>query len=267
MKIYFLSTLLMLTACSSGNKLPELPDSLEEAVQESPFRSAENMKRDVYRHPLETLEFFGIKSNMTVLEISPGRGWYMEILAPYLTEEGKYIMATPVADKPYFVAMEEGINAWKEKFPMVKTERVVFSPPQNIKFPENNSVDMVLTFRNVHNWLAQSGEKAAFKAFFNVLKPGGILGVVEHRAYPSQEDKFSKNGYMREADVIEIAAQAGFVLVGTSEINANPKDTKDHPNGVWSLPPSLKGGDTDKEKYLKIGESDRMTIKFMKPKR
>lgn len=267
MKFYFLVAFLMLAACSSKNDLPELPETLDEAIQNSPFRSAENIKRDGYRHPLETLEFFGLKANMTVLEISPGRGWYMEILAPFLTEEGRYFMAIPVADKPYFQAMEETINSWKQKFPMVKTEKVTFSPPQNIQFPENGSVDMVLTFRNVHNWLAQSGEKAAFKAFYNVLKPGGILGVVEHRALPNQEDKLSKNGYVRESDVIELAAQAGFVLVATSEINANPKDTKNHNNGVWSLPPTLRGGETDKEKYLNIGESDRMTIKFMKPKR
>lgn len=267
MKFLLISLLLILGSCSSKKDAPELPDSLEEAVKQSPFRSSENIKRDKYRHPLETLEFFGLQSDMTVLEVSPGRGWYMEILAPLLTEEGKYIMAIPVANKPYFKAMEETINNWKEQFPMVKTEKAIFSPPHNIQFPKNGSVDLVLTFRNVHNWLSQSGEKAAFKAFFKVLKPGGILGVVEHRALPSQEDKFSKNGYMREADVMEIAAEVGFVLVGTSEINANPKDTKDHPHGVWSLPPSLKGGDADKEKYLSIGESDRMTIKFMKPKR
>ena len=267
MKFLLLSALLMMSACSSKNGVPDLPESLEEAVYNSPFRSPENMKRDIYRHPLETLDFFGLESDMTVLEVSPGRGWYMEILAPYLTEKGKYIMAMPVPDKPYFKTMEESINAWKEKFPMVKTEKVTFSPPHQIHFPAKESVDMVLTFRNVHNWLAQSGEKAAFKAFFDVLKPGGILGVVEHRSLPSQEDKISKNGYMREVDVIELAAQAGFVLVSTSEVNANSKDTKDHPHGVWSLPPTLRGGETDQDKYLRIGESDRMTIKFMKPKR
>lgn len=265
MKVLFLSAALILSACSSKSDIPELPKSLKKAVQSNPFRSPENLKRDNFRHPLETLNFFGLESNMTVLEVSPGRGWYMEILAPYLTPKGKYIMATPVPDKPYFKAMEESINAWKEKFPMVKTEKVTFSPPHKIQFPEKGSVDMVLTFRNVHNWLSQSGEKAAFKAFYDVLKPGGILGVVEHRAHPSQEDRFSKNGYMRETDVIELAAQAGFILIGTSEINANSKDTKDYPHGVWSLPPTLRGGEIDKEKYLDIGESDRMTIKFMKP--
>lgn len=125
---------------------------------------------------------------------------------------------------------------------------------------------MVVTFRNVHNWMTAKGEEQAFKAFYDVLKPGGILGVVEHRALPTQEDPLAKSGYVREQDVIELAARAGFKLVGSSEINANAKDTKDHPEGVWTLPPALKLGDKNREKYLAIGESDRMTLKFMKPK-
>lgn len=264
MKYLLIAAFLVVSACSSQNDLPELPESIEEAVQ-SPFRSAENMKRDIYRHPLETLEFFGVTPEMTIVEVSPGAGWYTEILAPLLSESGHYIMAAPVADKPYFKAMEEKINAWKEKFPMVKIDNAIFSPPANIQFPKPGTADMVLTFRNVHNWMANNGEKAAFAAFYKVLKPGGILGVVEHRALPSQEDKFAKSGYVRESDIMEMAAEAGFSLVATSEINANPKDTKDHPAGVWTLPPSLKLGDQDLDKYLNIGESDRMTLKFMKP--
>lgn len=265
MKSLFLLSLFIISACSSPRDPLALPETLEEAV-ETGYRNPENRKRDIYRHPVETLEFFGLKPDMTVLEISPGQGWYMEILAPFLITNGRYIAAMPVADKPYFKANEEKINAWKAKFPQVgnKIETAIFSPPAHIKFPADNSVDMVVTFRNVHNWMSAQGEKQAFKAFYKVLKPGGILGVVEHRALPSQEDRFAKSGYVRESDVIELAAEAGFRLVASSEINANPRDTKNHPEGVWTLPPSLKLGEKDKEKYLAIGESDRMTLKFIK---
>jgi predicted methyltransferase len=267
MKYVLWLSLLAMSACSTPKHPLDLPDTVEEAVA-SGFRSPENLPRDIYRHPADTLKFFGVSPEMTIVEVAPGQGWYMEILAPLLAKRGQYIMAAPVADKPYFVANEEKIKAWKTKYPHAgnKMESAVFSPPTTIKFPANNTADMVLTFRNVHNWMTAKGEKEAFKAFFNVLKPGGILGVVEHRALATQEDPLAKSGYVREQDVIELAAQAGFKLVGTSEINANPRDTKDHPEGVWTLPPTLKLGDKDKEKYLAIGESDRMTLKFMKPK-
>jgi predicted methyltransferase len=266
MKYVFLASLILVGACSSKKDPLKLPESIEEAVS-SGYRSPENLPRDIYRHPTETLKFFGITPEMTVIEVAPGQGWYMEILAPLLAEEGHYIMAIPVADKPYFKANEEKINAWKTRYPKVssKMESGIFSPPSNIVLPPNNTADMVLTFRNVHNWMMAKGEKEAFRAFYNVLKPGGILGVVEHRALPTQEDPLAKNGYVREQDVIELAAQAGFRLVATSEINANPKDTKNHPEGVWTLPPNLKLGEKDKAKYLAIGESDRMTLKFIKP--
>lgn len=267
MKYLLLSTLILFAGCSSQKDPLKIPESIEEAM-DTGFRSPQNKPRDQYRHPVETLKFFGLTPEMTVLEVSPGQGWYMEILAPLLAENGKYIAGMPVADKPYFKANEEIINNWKAKYPQVSKQMqfVTFAPPSNIKFPANNSVDMVLTFRNVHNWMTAKGEKQAFKAFYDVLKPGGILGVVEHRALPEQEDPLAKSGYVREQDVIQLAAEAGFKLVGSSEINANPKDTKDHPEGVWTLPPSLKLGEKNKEKYLAIGESDRMTIKFMKPK-
>ncbi len=265
MKILVLSSLLIFMGCSSKKDVLELPETIDEAVA-SEFRTPENMKRDIYRNPSETLKFFGLTPNMTVIEISPGAGWYMEILAPLLTLEGRYIMASPVADKPYFKVMEEKIKAWKEKFPMVQIENAIFSPPVRIEFQAYGIADMVLTFRNVHNWMTNGGEKEAFAAFYKVLKPGGILGVVEHRALPQQEDKLARSGYVREQDVIEMAVKAGFRLVATSEINANPRDTRNHPAGVWTLPPTLRLGEEDREKYLTIGESDRMTIKFMKPK-
>lgn len=267
MKYLFLASVLIMSACSSKKGPLELPETIEEAVV-SGYRNPENVKRDIHRHPADTLKFFGLSPEMTVVEISPGQGWYMEILAPLLVERGHYVMAMPVGDRPYFKTNEEIINSLKTKYPNVgnKIETALFSPPTTIKLPADNSADMVLTFRNVHNWMTAKGDKEAFKAFFKVLKPGGILGVVEHRALPTQEDPLAKSGYVREQDVIELAAQAGFKLVGTSEINANPKDTKDHPEGVWTLPPSLKLGEKNKDKYLAIGESDRMTLKFMKPK-
>lgn len=268
MKHILLGSLILLGACSSKPDPLKLPETIEEAVTKSNYRAPLNKARDVYRHPVETLEFFGLTPEMTVVEVAPGQGWYMEILAPLLAVKGRYIMAAPIADKPYFKTNEELINAWKGKFPQVgsKMETAIFSPPSKIVFPKAETADMVLTFRNVHNWMTAKGEEQAFKAFYDVLKPGGILGVVEHRALPSQEDPLAKSGYVREQDVIELAARAGFKLVGSSEINANPKDTKDHPEGVWTLPPALKLGDKNREKYLAIGESDRMTLKFMKPK-
>lgn len=265
MKYVLFLSLAALVGCSSKIDPLAIPESIQEAV-ETGYRTPENKKRDIYRHPLETLEFFGLKPDMTVVEISPGQGWYMEILAPLLVTNGRYIAAMPIPDRPYFKVNEEKINAWKSKYPQIgnKMETAIFSPPSNIKLPADNSVDMVLTFRNVHNWMSARGEKEAFKSFYKVLKPGGVLGVVEHRALPDQEDKLAKSGYVRESDVIELAAEAGFKLIASSEINANPRDTKNYPEGVWTLPPALKLGEKEKEKYLAIGESDRMTLKFVK---
>jgi predicted methyltransferase len=267
MKYLLITTLLFSYSCSTKKDPFKIPDTLEEAVA-SGFRSTENKLRDQYRHPVETLKFFGLKPEMTVIEIAPGKGWYMEILAPYLASKGQYIMGVPVPDKPYFKANEAIINAWKEKYPQVskKMKSVLFAPPEPIQLPEDGSVDMILTFRNVHNWMAAKGARDAFEAFFKALRPGGILGVVEHRALPEQEDIFAKSGYVREQDVIEMAITAGFRLLGSSEINANPLDTKTYPEGVWTLPPTLKLGDRDREKYMTIGESDRMTLRFVKPK-
>jgi predicted methyltransferase len=255
-------------ACSTKQAPLKLPENLQEAV-ESEFRSAEHKSRDQYRHPFETLTFFGIKPEMTVIEITPGRGWYMEILAPYLAAKGQYIMAIPVAEKPFEKENEAAVNFWKKKYPMVGDKiRYVLFAEKDIKLPEDGSIDMILTFRNVHNWMKEKYARDAFAAFFKALRPGGILGIVEHRADPdAKDDPYAKNGYVKEQDVIEMAITAGFRLVGSSEINANPKDTKNYPDGVWTLPPTLKHGEKDREKYLSIGESDRMTLKFIKPKR
>lgn len=260
---------LLLMSCSqTPQKANQLPTSLEEAMGPA-FRTTENMKRDQYRHPLETLNFFGVKPDMTVLEITPGAGWYTEILAPYLVANGKYIMAVPALTKSspaYAVANAQKVKDILARHPELQKKAVVAPfDPINSDITEANSVDMVLTFRNVHNWLGNKSADAAFRAFHRALKPGGILGVVEHRA-PASRKLDPKSGYMTEKQVIDLATKAGFKLVERSEINANPKDKANHPAGVWTLPPSLRLGDKDRAKYEAIGESDRMTLKFVKLK-
>lgn len=262
-------SLLSLAACSSKQPVKSgYPKTLSEAVSSS-YRTEEFKKRDIYRHPQDTLTFFGLKPNMTVVEIYPSAGWYMEIIAPFVAEKGLYIMASPSVnpEKPYTVVNEQKVKNWMNLNPEVARNMRIstWNIPKANEIAPANSADMVVTFRNVHNWITAGAEKEAFSAFFKVLKPGGILGVVEHRELPNKKDPKAKSGYVREQDVIKMAEKAGFKLVGKSEVNANPKDTKNHPEGVWTLPPSLKLGEKDKAKYLAIGESDRMTLKFVKP--
>lgn len=267
MKRMLFVSLAVLAGCSSKPTTPEkttpaLPQTLQEALTSS-YRTAGNEKRDQYRHPVETLEFFGLKNNMTVVEISPGAGWYAEILAPYLQTHGKYIAAAvPVS---VYSGGQKFVD-WKNAHPELNITVADFAPPKMVDIGAENSADMVVTFRNVHNWVSNKGEKAAFNAFFKVLKPGGVLGVVEHRGpAKGKKDPMYKSGYVPEKDVIRMAEKAGFKFVGKSEVNANPKDTKNHAKGVWSLPPSYGEGEKNREKYAEIGESDRMTLKFMKP--
>ena len=251
-----------LVACASHEKKQVMPANLKEAVS-SDFRSPENKVRDVYRHPSETLEFFGLRPDMSVVEIWPSGGWYSEILAPYLAEQGKYIIADPASDPRGYTTKRK---AWMARNPKIaeKVTHSVFMPEKSSEIAPANSVDMVLTFRNVHNWSNEAAKKEAFKVFFKALKPGGVLGVVEHRA-PASKKLDPKSGYIKEADVIRYAKNAGFILAEKSEINANPKDKGNHPEGVWTLPPTLRMGDVQKVKYQAIGESDRMTLKFVKP--
>lgn len=253
---YLLLTLFLVSCASS----PKNPSNLKEAVS-NPLRSEDFKKRDQYRHPEETLSFFGIKPDMTVVEIWPSGGWYTEILAPYLHEKGTYIVADPTSDpRGYTTRRKEWLA--KNKEIGSKVQHSNFLPPQELTIARAGTVDMVLTFRNVHNWLPTANQELAFKAFYDALKPGGILGVVEHRAPKAGFDP--KSGYVAQEEVIRMAKKAGFTLVDSSEINANPKDTKDHPEGVWTLPPALRLKEKDQEKYLAIGESDRMTLKFKK---
>jgi len=220
--------------------------------------------RDQYRHPEETIAFFQIKPNMTVIELSPGSGWYTEIFANYLHEPGNLIAAHFDANstRAYFknsrIKFEQKISA----SPMYKNVSIV---DLSSNLAPKESVDAVVTFRNLHNWLGQQMEDI-FSASYRSLKPGGLFGIVEHRANKGTSfENMKKTGYVTEEYAIAIAKKHGFELVATSEINANPKDTKDHPRGVWTLPPTLRLKDADRDKYLSIGESDRMTLLFRKP--
>lgn len=231
-------------------------------------RSEKNIARNQYRNPVETLEFFGLKSDMTVIEISPGGMWYGEVIAPVVKDKGQYIAAAydvSIEGQPGYVyrlqkAIEKRLAEEKSVFGNAGLAK--FSLPDGVDLGANGSADMVLTFRNSHGWIRDGVADEAMKAFFDVLKPGGVLGLVQHRA-DHKPEQF--NGYVSEAQMINLAEAAGFVLEARSEINANPKDTHDHPRGVWTLPPRLILEDKDREKYMAIGESDRMTLRFRKP--
>jgi predicted methyltransferase len=238
-------------------------------------RSAANKARDRYRHPKETLEFFGLRPEMTVVEIWPGGGWYTDILAPVLRERGK-LYAALYGENPPFPYQSREMESFRAKLasaPVIYGDVTItalgFSDELAIAPP--GSADLVLTFRNVHNWVAPgygppNAAELAFKAFYAALKPGGVLGVVDHRwPDPATEDPQSRNGYVSERRIIELAEAAGLELAGRSDINRNPLDTHDHPEGVWTLPPDLALGERDRDKYLAIGESDRLTLKFVKP--
>ncbi|MEH2414927.1 class I SAM-dependent methyltransferase [Nostoc sp.] len=229
-------------------------------------RSEQNRLRDKYRHPAQTLKFFGLRSNMTVVELWPGSGWYTEILAPFLAAKGQLIVTSfaPSTSKPA-LAFQALLADHPEIFGKVKVSQI--NPPNEITLAPDNSVDMVVTFRNIHNWVKAGYAEQVYAAAYKALKPGGILGVEEHRAKPgiSLEESI-KTGYMSEDGVIAAVEKAGFKLVSKSEINANPKDTKDYPGGVWTLPQTLSQGQKDRQRFLTIGESDRMTLQFVKPK-
>jgi predicted methyltransferase len=243
--------------------------ALEKAISGA-HRTPALAARDSVRKPQQELEFFGIKPNMTVIEINPGGGYWTEVLAPYLKDKGTYY--TTVGPKSAGERAVKGAEAWQAK---LDTNKDVYGKVKLAEFgrgvtdivPEG-SADMVLTFRNVHNWMAAGTVDEAFASFFKALKPGGILGVEEHRARTDQpQDPKAASGYVREDYTIALAEKAGFKLAGKSEILANPKDTKDYPGGVWTLPPTLRNGDTDRDKYMAIGEADNFVLKFEKPKK
>jgi predicted methyltransferase len=238
---------------------------LKEAVAGA-WRSPENKARDQYRHPVQTLEFFGIKPDMTVIELAPGGGWYTEILAPFLYAHGHLVEATPPGRGNAPSHFEQKLKADPKVYGHV-AKVLPFAPPEHVDMGPDGSADMVLTFRNTHDWLNRSPETldAVFKAAYKVLKPGGVFGVTDHRAKPfANATESSKNLHRIPEDyMIEAGLRAGFRLAGASEINANPKDPEDI--NVHRLPPDLAGPESEHAKMKAIGESDRMTLKFVKP--
>jgi len=244
-------------------------NSLLDHAITSDHRESSNTARDIYRHPKQTLLFFGLQPDMQVLEILPGRGWYTEILAPILIKQGELTVASFGADHPteYLANIHKEYIKTLDANPEIygKIKRTLFKTDTYLAEIPDDSLDMVVTFRNTHNWIRYGGIEDIYAAFYRVLKPGGILGVVQHRAEKGMDAKqTSENGYVPEITIIKLAEGLGFELVEKSEINANPKDARDHPKGVWTLPPTFRLGDENKEKYQAIGESDRMTLKFIK---
>ncbi len=257
----------MLLATMVGAAEPA-PDPKLAATVNAAHRSAENKARDAARHPLETLTFFGLRPSMTVVELWPYGGWYTEILAPYLREGGGklYAAADAPADRDE-VDADSGLHRMFSARPdLYGGVEVVLLKPRNRRLAPDGTADMVLTFRNIHNWVWAGVEKDIFAAAFRALKPGGILGVEEHRAKDPKSKPARGEAYVGEDYAIGLIEAVGFKLAGKAEINANPRDTKDYPRGVWTLPPGYAEGSKDRAKYTAIGESDRFTLKFVKPK-
>ena len=263
MRKIFMVALGLIAACASAPVQEDFGKLLSES-----HRRPGNVARDPYRHPAETLAFFGVREASTVVEILPGSGgYYMEILAPYLAAKGRYIAANrdELAVSPYREDHQRLLDR-------LKAEPALYGKVQVTKFNAGlheiapaGSADFVLTFRNLHNWIERGEAEGALRAFHKALKPGGVLGVVDHRGRSdrSQEAQM-KSGYVREDYAIALIEKAGFALAGRSEVNANPKDSKDHPEGVWTLPPTYRLKDQDRARYAAIGESDRFTLKFVK---
>ena len=248
--------------------VPALNAQSLESVVGGEHRSAKNKARDQYRHPVETLNFFGIKNDMTVVELNPGGGWYQEILAPFLKKKGRYVTATYDSDSK----SEYRRNSYDAEMKRLKNNKKLYGDPQVVAlsgdvYGEKESADMVLSFRNYHNWVGNS-EFEKLRAIYRTLKSGGVFGITDHRS----DEPIDQKGYTCEPCMIRDAEAVGFVYVGSSQINANSKDTKDYPGGVWNLPPTLRERGLKKSeikkmqiKYKEIGESDRYTLKFMKP--
>jgi predicted methyltransferase len=266
----FASLAFLAVPALSGSGESEIAAKLTKVVA-GDHRSDDNKARDRYRHPAETLTWLGVQPNMTVVELSPGGGWYTEILAPYLREEGKLYAAgnNPKSEVEY---RRKGAKRYADKLaasPEIydKIEVTILEPPDKLEIAPAGSADMIVTFRNFHSWMDE-GDKVdtVLRAIFRTLKPGGVFALIDHRGNSNvPQDPKAESGYVNQDHAIALVKKAGFEFVASSEINANPADDADHPEGVWTLPPSLALEDKDREKYLAIGESDRMTLKFRRP--
>jgi predicted methyltransferase len=271
MKLRAVPVLALSLFCGVAFAAPAVTDLMWAEVLDADHRSEQNRARDVYRHPLQTLIFFGVQPCDTVVELWPGGGgWYTEVLAPIVKDCGKLYTAQFAKDSgvKYYVnarsRFEEKLAARPDVYGNVAI--TTMQAPVHTDIAPAATADKVLTFRNVHNWLKAGVAEDVFAAAYKALKPGGILGVVEHRADADASlETMIESGYVSEQQTIALAESAGFLLLDSSEINANSKDNHHHPKGVWTLPPSLRLGDVQREVYLAIGESDRMTFKFGKP--
>jgi predicted methyltransferase len=263
-----LAAAVLIASCAMTSTREATAQALDNILAD-PHRPESDRTRDPYRHPKETLLFFGIRPEMTVLEVWPEPGWYTDIIAPLVRERGKYYAAVmePDPGSQYITAQ---LDAYRKK---LASDPTLYGNPSIVTFPSHGgdvvppgSVDLVVTFRNLHNWMAEGTASNALGTIFRALKPGGVLGVVDHRGNAAvPQDPRAKSGYVTENYAIQLIEAQGFRLLGTSEVNANPQDTKDYEQGVWTLPPTYRLGDKDREKYAEIGESDRFTLKFEKP--
>ncbi len=265
-----LAAVVLAVSCSTPSTRQSTAAALDEVLAGGQ-RSEANRARDRYRHPKETLLFFGLRPEMKVLEVWPEPGWYTEVLAPLLKAHGKYYAAV-IAPDPQSRYVTERLAQYHS---LIAGRPDLYSAVEVVTFPDDGgdvvppgTLDMVVTFRNIHNWLARDTAAQAFATLFRALKPGGVLGVVEHRGNPAiEQDPKAKSGYVNEDFAIRLIEAQGFRLVGESQVNANPRDTKDYEQGVWTLPPTYRLGDRDRDRYTAIGESDRFTLKFIKPKK
>jgi predicted methyltransferase len=262
------STMLALGIGGIAAAAAPAPDPALVAVVSDPARTAAFVARDKARHPAEELAFFGISPKMTVVELWPGGGYWTEILGPYLAKGGTYYVSL---NAPGDKEEDAGVQRWRARVAAQKDrlgtlhETVLGAGHFDVAPP--GSADLIVTFRNFHNWMDDGTVDQAVAAAFKALKPGGILGIEEHRGRNDKpQDPKAKDGYVREDYAVALVKKAGFVLVGSSEINANPKDTKDWVDGVWTLPPTLSQKDKDREKYMAVGEADNFVLKFQKPK-
>jgi len=259
---------LLAAACATHSTRPATSEALDRVLA-GEQRSEENRARDRYRHPKQTLLFFGIRPEMSVLEVWPEPGWYTEVLAPLLADKGHYY-AGVIAPDPKSQYITRRVDDFSRK---LAARPEIYGKVTVVTFPLDGSdvvppgtLDMVVTFRNIHNWMARDEASQAFATLYRALKPGGVLGVSEHRGNGAlPQDPKAKSGYVNEDYAIKLIEAQGFRLEASSQVNANPKDTKDYEQGVWTLPPTYRLGDKDRDKYAAIGESDRFTLKFVKP--